>query len=559
MTALALQSWIVAPEVERVAREFSPEEWETYKKDHPGAKRERHTIRERKRERGKEEEKAEKPKGKANETKEALKAAKPKIESKFKEAIGEQSQKIADGVDKLLSISEGSTSKFLKHLPTAGIAVGAAVGAALGPEWLDALGSGDLATMLPGIKGTLLAGAAGAAMGAIPGSATVLAGLGALGVLAKKLAKWAGGKEGKTAADLADMPDDLKQALLDYFTNVTDDEMALVGKAKSKENAASLAAAVLKQEEEKTEGGEKQAALMNRWSSMENTKQACVNLRALMALLQAMYQHYYTAHWTTRGEPFYGKHLMFQRIYEAIDEEVDSLAEKLVAFFGAEAVEPVALASLMQGWLQRWSSIEDLRRRSLQAEKDFQESLRLIYDQLEKEGSLTLGLDDFLAAIANTHETHTYLVQQSLGGVSRVATLIEAWGRGYGPGRGYECGYGPGPGRGPGPGWGGYGPGPGYGPGWAGLPGEMTPLEKSWGGYSSFRPIRRGEEDEDEEVDADDLDLDASWESLADDEGYFHSVPQWSELRERAESGEREKMPKTDQEPFEGWTLSATG
>jgi len=521
MTSLALQSWIVAPVIERAAREFTPEEWESYKEEHPGAKRERHQIRERKRERGKGEETPEKTPAKGGE-KEALKAARPKIESKFKEAIGKQSQKIADGVGKLLSISEGSTSKFLKHLPTAGIAVGAAIGAALGPEWLDALGSGsELATMLPGIKGTLLAGAAGAAMGAIPGSAAVLAGLGTLGVVAKKLAQWAGGKKGKTAADLGDMPDDLKEALLNYFTNVTDDEMALVEKAKSKEDAAGLAAAVLKQEEEskEEEGGEKQASLMSRWSAVENTRQACVNLRALLALIQAQYQHYQTAHWATNGDAFYGKHLMFQRIYEGLREEIDALAEKLVAFFGAEAVEPVALASLVQGWLQRWSAIECLRRRSLQAEKDFQESLRLINQQLENEGALTLGLEDYLGGIANNHETNTYLVQQSLGGVSRVATLIEAWGPGED------------------------------------MPGEMTPLEKTWGGYSSFRPIRRGEEDEEDEVEADDLDLDAAWDGLANDEGYFHSVPQWSALRDLVESQRRRKLP-TEQEPFEGWTIS---
>jgi len=42
--------------------------------------------------------------------------------------------------------------------------------------------------------------------------------------------------------------------------------------------------------------------------------------------------------------------------------------------------------------------------------------LKGVYELLDSEGHLTLGLDNFLQGLADAHETNLYLIQQRLGG-----------------------------------------------------------------------------------------------------------------------------------------------
>jgi len=298
-------------------------------------------------------------------------------------------------------------------------------------------------------------------------------------------------------------------------------------------------------------------------------------MRALLALLRAQYWHYQNAHWTVKGAPFYGDHLMFQRIYESLQPQIDTLAEKAVAFFGGEVVEPIALAALMQGWLRRWSSVDCLHKRSLMSEDDFQQAVKGVYDAMKASGSLSLGMDDFLLAMANDHETNTYLVQQTRrahtaalriagekipGGLAKgkepsdfdqgqlaKGTKVElehtddkAVAREIAEDHLTED--------------------PDYYKKLEKIEkhAEMSSLEKTWGGYSSFRPNRHGEALDDDGGEQTDLldendDLMANWFKTTDDEGYFRPAPQWDQLQDWAQSDE---TPVLDEQPFSGWTLA---
>lgn len=142
-------------------------------------------------------------------------------------------------------------------------------------------------------------------------------------------------------------------------------------------------------------------------------------LQDLFALMHALYWSHWTSHWQTKGSPFYGDHLMFQRMYEGMKEEIDTLAEKMIAKHGGSAVDSLPHLVLVQPWLARWAQHEDLILRALQAETDFQEVVRRVYDDVKGLGGMTLGLDDFIMSTANDHETHLYLLQQrwDLGGI----------------------------------------------------------------------------------------------------------------------------------------------
>ena len=145
-------------------------------------------------------------------------------------------------------------------------------------------------------------------------------------------------------------------------------------------------------------------------------------LSNLLAYMRALQWNHLTAHWQIGGDASYGDHLLFERIYEAMGDEVDTLAEKLVGLFGIGAVDPMDQSKLMAHTLHHWD-IGCPFERSLKAEQGLQVHLKKCRDALEDLGQLTLGMDDYLAATASAHETNIYLIQQRQGGV-KMANLM---------------------------------------------------------------------------------------------------------------------------------------
>lgn len=136
-------------------------------------------------------------------------------------------------------------------------------------------------------------------------------------------------------------------------------------------------------------------------------------MQDLLGMMHAMFWNYNTSHWQTKGNNYYGNHLLFKRLYETMDDEFDVLAEKMVGYFGVKAVNQPEIIKRSQRWIKRWSKIEDHIDRGVTTEKEFQQALKQIYKTLKEGDDLTLGLDDYLMATANTHETHLYLLTQA--------------------------------------------------------------------------------------------------------------------------------------------------
>lgn len=145
---------------------------------------------------------------------------------------------------------------------------------------------------------------------------------------------------------------------------------------------------------------------------MDSTQNSKV-LTYLLAALRAAHWTHWTSHWQVQGNPYYGDHLLLERLYNAVTEEIDTLAEKCVSYFGPECVEPVSQANIMAEILQK-HAVSDPLLRSLRIEQVLQAMLSETFTTLEKSGNLPLGLNDFLAATANAHETAIYLLQQRL-------------------------------------------------------------------------------------------------------------------------------------------------
>ncbi len=124
-------------------------------------------------------------------------------------------------------------------------------------------------------------------------------------------------------------------------------------------------------------------------------------------------------HWTTRGLAFYGDHLLLERLYNSTLKDVDIAAEKFIGLFGDEVLGYDLQTELLGKVLSKYSRLEGSPlEMSLAIEKDFLKFSKDAYNCFEKEGKLTLGLDDMIMAIASQREESVYLLQQTLKGKS---------------------------------------------------------------------------------------------------------------------------------------------
>jgi DNA-binding ferritin-like protein len=120
-------------------------------------------------------------------------------------------------------------------------------------------------------------------------------------------------------------------------------------------------------------------------------------------------------HWTTKGEMFYGEHLLFERIYNSSLEDLDAAAERFVGLFGEDCLNYDFQIELLSKVLSKYKNLEGSPvEMSLAVEKDFIKLSSDAYESFEGDDKLSLGLDDLLMSIASKREEATYLLQQTL-------------------------------------------------------------------------------------------------------------------------------------------------
>jgi DNA-binding ferritin-like protein len=144
----------------------------------------------------------------------------------------------------------------------------------------------------------------------------------------------------------------------------------------------------------------------------------CFKVAALyIATLKAIALIHQHNHWTTKGEMFYGDHLLFERLYSSTLENLDSAAEKFIGVFGDECLDYDLQADLLYKVLVKYKNLEGSpAEMSLAVEKDFLKFSQEAYECFEGESRLTLGLDDMIMEIASKREDACYLLQQTLKG-----------------------------------------------------------------------------------------------------------------------------------------------
>ncbi len=131
-----------------------------------------------------------------------------------------------------------------------------------------------------------------------------------------------------------------------------------------------------------------------------------------VAYLRAIYLTHQNSHWITKGQAFYGDHLLFDRIYKSSAQNADSAAERMIGLFGSDALDPQLQLQFIHKILEK-SNGDDPMETSMKIEKQFLQFSQAFYNTMKKEGKLSLGLDDLVMSIASNREEAVYLLGQA--------------------------------------------------------------------------------------------------------------------------------------------------
>lgn len=137
----------------------------------------------------------------------------------------------------------------------------------------------------------------------------------------------------------------------------------------------------------------------------------------LLSMLRAEAVVHQTHHWQTRGQNYYGDHLLFDRLYGDANGLIDSWAERTVGVGGIEYVGPV-IQMAHQAVLVAYAQPE-----AQEAQEDFPECslavvrlvlllIEVVRADLAAIGALTSGTENLLQGIADKHEEFAYLLTQ---------------------------------------------------------------------------------------------------------------------------------------------------
>jgi len=138
----------------------------------------------------------------------------------------------------------------------------------------------------------------------------------------------------------------------------------------------------------------------------------------LLRGLQLLHQ---TAHWQTKGANYYSDHLLFQRLYQGLAEEIDSVGERSVGLGSERLVDYNHSLTNMDLFLgavadlattEMVSPADLLVNKALRAELAFIKAGERMMNLLKDKGLLSRGLEQLLGTILDNHESNVYLLKQ---------------------------------------------------------------------------------------------------------------------------------------------------
>lgn len=136
-------------------------------------------------------------------------------------------------------------------------------------------------------------------------------------------------------------------------------------------------------------------------------------MHELLGLLIAIKMSAWLHHWNVKGANFYGQHLMLERLYKDIDENIDKLGEKIASYLGA--VDMGIMDEVGTRFLGNRANLMDLTEKAKATSDEIRDTFNaeLTRGQPSLPRKLQAGLDDYLMALNNDLDTYVYLLQRS--------------------------------------------------------------------------------------------------------------------------------------------------
>jgi len=136
---------------------------------------------------------------------------------------------------------------------------------------------------------------------------------------------------------------------------------------------------------------------------------ALIAVHVALAGEQLLFHAY---HWRSKGEDYYGDHLLYERLYKGRKKEIDRIGEVLMAVAGANSVAPVVTVTGMHDLASRIEAVQ-----GTQAQRGVvlvEETLRRINtaNGLLGDTPYTLSVNNVLAGFADAHLEALYLLKQ---------------------------------------------------------------------------------------------------------------------------------------------------
>lgn len=146
---------------------------------------------------------------------------------------------------------------------------------------------------------------------------------------------------------------------------------------------------------------------------------ALAELGALVAVLRSAALIHQTHHWQTRGDTFYGDHLLYERLYNETLDGIDRMAERAVGSGNRLLVHPViqanqvaALVKFFCGDIQADPTPDEYAVVSFMTEVYVLSFLGMVHQSLEASSMLTNGTDNLIQDVSDKHESFVYLLRQ---------------------------------------------------------------------------------------------------------------------------------------------------
>jgi hypothetical protein len=151
-------------------------------------------------------------------------------------------------------------------------------------------------------------------------------------------------------------------------------------------------------------------------------------LPSVLAFLRALSIIHQSHHWLTFGDSYFGDHLLFERLYNETQDEIDQVAEKAVGTGcdrslinpGWQSGTANRIISYFCGDGVGTGEVNPLTyvESSLSAEKHFVDYTGQLAKKMQDRNSLPRGTDNLLAGIEDKHQGHIYLLGQRKQGAN---------------------------------------------------------------------------------------------------------------------------------------------